>query len=57
MKKRLNLQHSLYEILTVLDLNMFEIVPIADLLGQIPNESQLGDFTFLQDLFQRLEHK
>ena len=56
MKKRLNLQHSLYEILRVLDLNMFEIVPIADLLGQIPNESQLGDFPVQQDLFQTLGH-
>jgi hypothetical protein len=56
MKKRLNLQHSLYEILRVLDLNMFELVPIADLLGQIPNESQLGDFPVQQDLFQTLGH-
>jgi len=56
MKKRLNLQHSLYEILRVLDLNMFEIVPIADLLGQIPNESQLDDFPVQQDLFQTLGH-
>jgi hypothetical protein len=56
MKKRLNMQHSLYEILRVLDLNMFEIVPIADLLGQIPNESQLGDFPVQQDLFQTLGH-
>jgi len=56
MKKRLNLQHSLYEILRVLDLNMFEIVPIADLLGQIPNESQIGDFPVQQDLFQTLGH-
>jgi hypothetical protein len=56
MKKRLNLQHSLYEILRVLDLNMFEIVRIADLLGQNPNESQLGDFPVQQDLFQTLGH-
>jgi len=39
-----------------LDLNMFEIVPIADLLGQIPNESQIGDFPVQQDLFQTLGH-
>ena len=45
MKKRLNLRHSLYEVLRVLDLNMFEIVQIAHLLGQTSNESQLGDFT------------
>jgi hypothetical protein len=35
---------------------MFEIVPIADLLGQIPNESQLGEFPVQQDLFQALGH-
>jgi len=51
-----SLQRSLYEILRVLDLNIFEIIPIADLLCQIPNESQLGDFPVQQDLFQTLGH-
>jgi len=35
---------------------MFEIVPIADLFGQIPNGSQLGDFPVQLDLFQTLGH-
>ena len=56
MKKRLNLQHSLYEILRVLDLKTFEIVSIADIFGQIPNVSQLGNFPVQQDLFQTLGH-
>jgi len=37
VKKRLNLDHSLYEILRVLDLNMFETTPISALLGKLQN--------------------
>jgi len=32
MKKKLNMKHSLYEILRVLDLNMFETTPIPQAL-------------------------
>jgi len=53
-KKKLNLSHSLYEILRVLDLNMFEIIPICALLGQIPDEPQSGAFPVQQELFQTL---
>lgn len=56
MRKKLNLSHSLYEILRVLDLNMFEIIPISALLGQIPDETQLGAFPVQEELFQTLEH-
>jgi transposase len=53
-KKKLNLSHSLYEILRVLDLNMYEIIPISALLGQIPDEPQSGEFPVQQELFQTL---
>jgi len=56
-KKKLNLSHSLYEILRVLDLNMFEIIPISALLGQIPDEPKSGAFPVQQELFQTLGHK
>jgi hypothetical protein len=56
MKKRLNLKHSLYEILRVLDLNMFEITPIETLLGKPVELTELPDYPVQQDLFQTLGH-
>jgi hypothetical protein len=56
MKKRLNLKHSLYEILRVLDLNMFEITPIEALLGKPVEPTELSDYPVQQDLFQTLGH-
>ena len=56
MKKRLNLKHSLYEILRVLDLNMFEMTPIEALLGKPVEPNELSDYPVQQDLFQTLGH-
>jgi len=56
MKKRLNLKHSLYEILRVLDLNMFEMTPIETLLGKPVDPNELSDYPVQQDLFQTLGH-
>jgi len=56
MKKRLNLTHSLYEILRVLDLNMFEMTPIPALLGRPPAAQKFGDYPIQQNLFQTLGH-
>ena len=56
MKKRLNLKHSLYEILRVLDLNMFEMTPIEALLGKPVEPTELSDYPVQQDLFQTLGH-
>ena len=56
MKKRLNLKHSLYEILRVLDLNMFEMTPIETLLGKPVEHTELSDYPVQQDLFQTLGH-
>ena len=54
VKKRLHLQHSLYEILRVLDLNLFETTPIPALLGkfevpaeQLPLSGQIPLFSTL----------
>ena len=41
-KKRLNLDHSLCEILRVLDMNMFETTPISTLLGKLQEGSEIG---------------
>lgn len=54
MKKRLNLKHSLYEILRVLDLNMFETTSIETLLGRPVEPTGLGNLPVQQDLFQTL---
>ena len=35
VKKHLNLDHSLYEFLRVLDLNMFKTTPISALVGKL----------------------
>jgi len=35
VKKRLSLDHSLYEILRVLDLDMFDTTPASKLLGKL----------------------
>jgi len=56
MKKRLNLKHSLYEILRVLDLNMFEMMRIETLLGKPVEPTELSDYPVQQDLFQTLGH-
>ena len=56
VKKRLSLDHSLYEILRVLDLNMFETTPIATLLGQSQNIFESDQFTSQQKLFSTLGH-
>jgi hypothetical protein len=56
MKKRLNLKHSLYEILRVLDLNMFETTPIETLLGRPVEPTEPGNLPVQQDLFQTLGH-
>ena len=56
MKKRLNLKYSLYEILRVLDLNMFEMTPIETLLGKPVEHTELSDYPVQQDLSQTLGH-
>ena len=56
MKKRLNLKHSLYEILRVLDLNMFEMTSIETLLERPVEPTELSDYPIQQDLFQTLGH-
>ena len=40
LKKRLKLPHSLYEILQILSLTMFETIPINQLLLITPNDSE-----------------
>jgi hypothetical protein len=54
VKKWLNLKHSLYEILRVLDLNMFETTSIETLLGRLVEPTELGNLPVQQDLFQTL---
>jgi hypothetical protein len=54
MKKRLNLKHSLYEILRVLDLNMFETTSIEALLGQPAEPTPPANQPIQQDLFPTL---
>ncbi len=56
MKKRLNLTHSLYEILRVLDLNMFETTSIEALLGRPAEQTLPANLPIKQDLFQKLGH-
>jgi len=56
MKKRLNLKHSLYEILRVLDLNMFEMTPTEALLGKPVEPAELSGYLVQQALFQTLGH-
>ena len=36
LKKRLNLSASLYEILQILSLTMFELIPLDQLLARLP---------------------
>jgi len=52
MKKRLNLTHSLYEILRLLDLNMFETASIETLLGRPVEPTEPGNLPVQQDLSQ-----
>jgi hypothetical protein len=56
MKKGLNLNHSLYKILRVLDLNMFEITPIEKLLGKASESMEVSDCPIQQEFFQTLGH-
>ena len=56
VKKRLNLVHSLYEILRVLDLNMFETTPISALLGKLQNGPETDQEPLQQNLFPKLGH-
>jgi len=56
VKKRLNLDHSLYEILRVLDLNMFETTPISALLGKLQNGPETDQDPIQQNLFSTLGH-
>jgi hypothetical protein len=50
-KKRLNLSHSLYEILQRLDLHMFKTIPIPELLGEPELAEQLSLKSVQPDLF------
>ena len=56
VKKRLNLDHSLYEILRVLDLNMFETTPISAPLGKLQNGPETDQEPLQQNLFPKLGH-
>ena len=56
VKKRLNLDHSLYEILRVLDLNMFETTPISALLGKLQNGPETDQDPIQHNLFPTLGH-
>ena len=56
MKKRLNLKHSLYEILRVLDLNMFETTSIETLLGRSVEPTESDNLPVQRDLFKTLGH-
>jgi hypothetical protein len=56
VKKRLNLDNSLYEILRVLDLNMFETTPISTLLGKLQDGPVSGKDPIQQTLFPTLGH-
>jgi hypothetical protein len=56
VEKRLELDHSLYEILRVLDLNMFETTPISTLLGKLKDGPEIGHYPIQQTLFPSLGH-
>ena len=51
VKKRLNLPHTLYDILRLLDLNMFETTPIVELLGAREDSITPEDRPRQTDLF------
>jgi hypothetical protein len=56
MKKRLNLKNLLYEILRILDLNIFEMTPIEALLGNLVEPTELSYYPVQQEMFQTLGH-
>jgi hypothetical protein len=56
VKKHLKLDHSLFEILRVLDLNMFETTPISTLLGKLQDGPEIGQHSIQQILFPTLGH-
>jgi hypothetical protein len=53
VKKRLNLDHSLYEILRMLDLNIFETTPISTLLGKLQDGPEIHQDPMQQTCSQR----
>jgi hypothetical protein len=56
MKKKLNMKHSLYEILRVLDLNVFDTTPIPQLLSRIHKDPEIVNNQHQLSLFQTLGH-
>ena len=56
VKKRLHLDHSLHEMLRVLNLNMFETTPIYLLLGIPPKQDNSLNPSTQGNLFQTLGH-
>ena len=56
VKKRLNLDRSLYEILRVLDLNILETTSISTLLGKLQDGPVSGQDPIQQTLFPTLGH-
>ena len=56
VKKRLHLDHSLHEILRVLNLNMFETTQIPALLEPVQEPAQPSRLTVQGELFQTLGH-
>ena len=56
VKKRLNLPHTLYEILRLLDLNMFETTPISELLGLVTDTPSQDKPPAQIDMFETLGH-
>ena len=56
MKKQLNMKHSLYEILRVLDLNMFDTTPIPQLLSRIHKDAEIVNNQYQLSLFETLGH-
>ncbi len=56
VKKLLELDHFLYDILLVLDLNMFETTLISTLLRKLIDEPEIGKYPIQQNLFPPLGH-
>jgi hypothetical protein len=56
IRKRLNLKHSLYEILRVLNQHMFEMTSIETILGLPVEPTELSDYPIQQALLQTLGH-
>jgi hypothetical protein len=56
LNRFLDLDHSLYEILRVLDLNMFETTPISALLGKLQSGPETDQDPIQQNLSPTLGH-